>query len=57
MAINDLDFEPWWKKNYEEALEDMPGAMQNAWREVAEKAFKAGYDEGYDDAYYHLTVH
>lgn len=51
MANNDLDFEPWWKKNYEEALEDMPGAMQNAWREVAEKAFKAGYDKGYDDAY------
>lgn len=43
-----MTFEQWWQANYEDGFTTVSGAMKLAFKEVAEKAWNAAYDKGFE---------
>lgn len=49
-AHDDAQFEAWWADAYGLAFNNVPGAMRLAFKEVAEKAWKASRAEALEEA-------
>jgi hypothetical protein len=43
-----MTFEEWWQEHYEAAFSNVGGALRLAFKEVAEKAWEAAYNNGYE---------